>query len=360
MKTQNLDNWDIKKGIICKNISGDFIRTDINKQYMPKSGDAAVFKVLEIGKHTRIQTTSGRNTFLIPEDLIMCAFGTRYASGQIEGYVPTSYLETYDILGQGGVVGEAKSWHANYDLVGTTTVELVGYITDKSGNVLNSIESSGLLYPFNVTPHTKTPKVILSVGTSMDSGKTSSAAFLAHGIKKAGKIVSFIKLTGTVYTKDKNYVKDYGAHMVADFSDFGFPSTYMCEIDELLDLYQSLLNHVQSVKPDYVIVEIADGLLERETKALLEDEVFRDQIYGAVFSAADSMSAIAGAKILADLGYNLYAISGLVTTSPLLVNEIKNNSDHRVMFREELMSKEIIDTFEKKRNLIDNDKVVIN
>ncbi len=360
MKIKDINNLDIKVGIICKSVKEQKIRADINEKHIPIAGDVAIFRVLTLGKHTRIQTESGRNTVILPGDLIMGAFGSRYATSQIEGYVPNSYLESYDILGQGGVIGQAKSWHLNYDLVGTTKVELIGYVVNENGQVVNTIKNFEPLQTFDPISFLDSPKTILSLGTSMDSGKTSSAAFLAYGLKKAGKTVAFIKLTGTTYTKDKNFVEDYGAHDTIDFSDFGFPSTYMCETEVLLDLYQSLLTKmVNSVNPDYVIVEIADGLLERETNALLKHSAFKSQFQGAIFSASGSLSGIAGAKQLEDFGITVIGISGLVTTSPLLVEEIRQNSKYSVLLMEDLMSEKIIHIIDKKHILNNCDQVEI-
>lgn len=360
MELKDINNLDIKIGIICKSVTEQKIRVDINENYIPIAGDVAVFRVMTLGKHTRIQTESGRNTVILPGDLIMGAFGNRYATSQIEGYVPKSYLESYDILGQGCVIGQAKSWHLNFDLIGTTTVKLIGYVANTDGHVVNTIKNFEPLQSFDPISFLNSPKAILSLGTSMDSGKTSSAAFMAHGLKKAGKTVAFIKLTGTTYTKDKNFVQDYGAHDTIDFSDFGFPSTYMCDTEVLLNLYQSLLaKMVNSVNPDYVIVEIADGLLERETNALLKHSGFKSQFHGAIFSASGSLSGIAGANQIEDLGINIIGISGLVTTSPLLVEEIRQNSKYSVLLMEDLMSEKIIHIIDKKNILNNSDKVEI-
>ncbi len=152
-------------------------------------------------------------------------------------------------------------------------------------------------------------------------------------------------------------VKDHGAQIVADFSDFGFPSTYMCDTEVLLDLYQSLLNKVQLKNPDYIIVEIADGILERETKAIIEDKNFRNQIDGVIFSAVDSLSALMGANHIKNLGYRVLGISGLVTTSPLLVKEIKANTDTNVYLREDLMTGDIITVIDKTKEQNTNEEV---
>ena len=174
----------------------------------------------------------------------------------------------------------------------------------------------------------------------MDSGKSTSAAFLARGLKIAGKTVAYIKLTGTGYTKDKDLVYDCGADVTLDFTDAGFPSTYMCEKQELLDLYQTLLNQLEKNKPDYIIMEIADGLFERETEFLLHDKQFMNTVYHVMFSSGDSLGAFFGISILKEAGRTPFVVTGRFTMSPLLIREVKQRSDVPVMTIEELMTHE--------------------
>ncbi|WP_127019179.1 hypothetical protein [Flagellimonas beolgyonensis] len=345
MKLHKINPAGLKKSIICKNVTSTLIDKSIKRTYMPKAGDVAIFRVKEIGKHTRIQTTNGNNRYILPGDLIMATFGNRYATEQLEGYVPTKYSSNYHILGQGGVVGKMASIHNKFELIGPTSLSLVGYVVDESGQVVNSKYLGHEAQMEYISPRTiPIPKVILSLGTSMDSGKTTSAAFLTRGLKLAKKKVAYIKLTGTAYTKDKAMVRDYGAKMSLDFSDFGFPSTYMCSTRELLILYKYLLEKAKSIFPDFIVVEIADGLLQRETAALLKNNVFAENVYGVLFSSADSISAISGANMLKELNYNIIGVTGLFTTSPLLVDEVRKQSEYKVLLGEDLMSKEIIDT----------------
>jgi len=350
MKLFKINSNRIKKAIICKNVNSTTINKEIKKTYMPKAGDVAIFKVKEIGKHTRIQTVSGNNRYILPGDLIMATFGNRYATEQMEGFIPDSYHTTYHILGQGGAIGILKNMHTKFELVGPTSLSLVGYVVDESNNVVNTKYLNSEIITQKSIPLNADPKVILSLGTSMDSGKTTSAAFIARGLKLARKKTAYIKLTGTVYTKDKSMVRDYGANVVTDFSDFGFPSTYMCSTEELLKLYENLLERIKPYNPDYILVEIADGLLQRETAALIHNKKFMNKVSGALFSSLDSMSAIAGAELLSKLECNVIGVTGLFTTSPLLVNEVRQKSDYSVLIGEDLMSKEIIDTLEKKLN----------
>ena len=355
MKTTKINPNKLKKSIICRNVTSTSINKDIKRTHIPKAGDVAIFRVKEIGKHTRIQSTTGNNKYILPGDLIMAAFGNRYATEQMEGFIPTKYHKTYHILGQGGAIGILKNMHVKFELVGPTSLSLVGYIVHENGDVVNTKYLSTEITTKSIQVNSN-PKIILSLGTSMDSGKTTSAAFLARGLKLARKKAAYIKLTGTVFTKDKNMVRDYGATVSVDFSNFGFPSTYMCSTTELLDLYQNLINFVSSSNPDYIIVEIADGLLQRETHALIHNKLFMNNVSGALFSSLDSMSGIAGAKLLSELGCPIIGVTGLFTISPLLVNEVRQKSNYPVLTGEDLMSKEIINTVEKRINYLHIEK----
>lgn len=326
----------IKKTYICKNILDWYIQQEIPVFYKPQVGDVGIFEVLTIGKHERIQNDSKRNASIIEKDLIMAAFGTRYATAQLEGYLPESINGELHILGAGGTIGIVESMHDKFLDVGPTKLRMKGLVTDKNGVVYNTkqiMNSKLLAFTGAFAPATK---VILSLGSSMDSGKTTSAAYLVRGLKEADLNVAYVKLTGTVYTKDSDLAWDMGADMVADFGDYGFPSTYLCERDELLSLYESLVCDILGCNPDYVIIELADGLYQRETHMLLSDSIFRSTIYGVIYSAADSLAAIDGVQVLEKWGIRPLFICGLLTASPLLIKEVKEYTDIPVFKIEEL------------------------
>jgi len=235
----------MKKAIICKEVGELNNNSKINKTQIPKAGDVAVFEVLELGKHTSIQAVGGNNAYIFPGDEVMMAFGNRYATGQFEGYVPHRYLEEYQILGKGGAVGELASMHSKLIDTGASNVKLVGYAVNGENEVINTKYLNDVELKFK--PKANRPKIILSLGSSMDSGKTTSAAFLGRGLSRAGKKVAFIKLTGTVYTKDRSFARDAGAEIAIDFSTVGFPSTYLSSEEELLNLYESLLEKTKVI-----------------------------------------------------------------------------------------------------------------
>jgi hypothetical protein len=315
----------IKKTYICKDINNYVIDQNAPIGYKPITGDVGVFEIVKLGKHKNVQSDSRRNITIIPGDYMMAAFGNRYATAQFEGYVPEDLSKELHIIGAGGIIGCVKSMHYDFIDIGPTIVRLVGLAKDTAGNVINTkTEKQNSLTKFTGYAATTT-KVILSLGSSMDSGKTTSASYLVHGLKKAGHTVAFIKLTGTAYTKDIDLNADLGADVIADFSDFGFPSTYLCDERELLNLYESLLMSVSAYKPDYTVMEIADGIYQRETMMLIQNADFVKTVHAILFSAGDSLSATFGINTLYAWGIKPFVLSGLFTASPLLMEEVRNH-----------------------------------
>ncbi len=315
----------IKKSFICADVNDYRIDETLASSYIPQVADVAIFEVLIIGKHTSIQSDTKRNVKLMPGDWIMATFGTRYATDQFEGYVPTTIQEEYHILGAGGTIGTVATVHERFSLIGPTILRLIGYAVNSTGSIINTKKlKADQLHEFSGANASRT-KVVLSVGSSMNSGKSTTAAFFVHGLKKKGYKVAFIKLTGTVYTKDCDLAYDMGADVSIDFSDFGFPSTFMCDETELLNLYESLIRKVMPFSPDYVVVEIADGLYQRETKMLLTSTRFMTTVDRVVFSANDSLSAVNGVHILEDWKIIPSCLCGVFTMSPLLIQEVKEN-----------------------------------
>ncbi len=328
----------IKRSIITKYINDYKINRKLKKTYLPKAGDVAVFKVLSIGKHKALQGVNGNNSYIFPGDLILATFGTRYASNQFEGYLPEKYYSRYQILGQGGVIGILKSMHAKYEDIGPTEVQLIGYAVDNNNQVINTkfYKDKPIKFnPFKKRDYT----VYLSLGASMDSGKTTTAAYLSRAFKQQRKKVAFIKLTGTVYAKDCSFVRDCGADKAIDFSYCGYPSTYLCDTNDLLNLFESLLHKIEPEKPDVVIIEIADGLLQRETKNLLNYKPFMQIIDNTILSCADSLSVKSGIEFLKNVGKKPILLSGLFTASPLMIEETKQITNIPIFTLEDFMDK---------------------
>lgn len=302
--------------------------TSINR-HCPRPGDAAVFRVVEANSEL-LRDDKGANHTLFTGDLILGVFGNRYATNQIEGYVPEAPATRCQLLSRGGVVGVLASVNHTYkpEII---ELELVGYAVDEQGQVANSINWDRLRKSAMRVP-SSSARIILSIGSSMDSGKTTTAAYLCAGLEAAGRRAAYIKLTGTAFPKDARYVYDRGASLAVDFAQFGFPSTYLMEESTLLQLHRALLNEVEwMAHPDYIVIEIADGLLQRETEMLLKNHAFMSGIAGVVLSCGDSLGVLSGLHWLEKCGIAPKAVSGLFTASELLVKEVQPHIAYPVL-----------------------------
>jgi hypothetical protein len=342
----------IKKSYICRDVESTLTDESLNLSHIPQAGDVALFEILSIGKHSTMQGAEKRNITLYPGDHIMAAFGTRYATEQFEGYVPQQPMHEYHILGAGGTVGIIQSMHSKFNSIGPTRLKMIGYIVDRKGSVQNTKwlkqnemrSYSGVMQSLT--------RIVLSVGSSMDSGKTTTAAHIVRGLKNSGMKTGFVKLSGTVYTKDCDLNYDNGADTVIDFGAMGFPSTYMCSVEELLNLYETLLYNIKADELDYVVIEIADGIYQRETEMLLTHAKFMSGVDAVIFSAGDSLSAVQGVRSLQEMHIIPTALSGLFTASPLLVQEVKNKIHIPVFTIDQLSNGAIVNLLEQPLSVI--------
>lgn len=279
----------------------------------PQPGDIALARVEKIGKNTNLELPSGRRCSLYRGDLMTVVFGHRYATKQFEGYARADG-ERCDLLSMAGVCGLVESKHDS--MPEPSKLHLLGFVADADGQRLRLRQFA--LPP--APPHPR-PSVVVVCGTSMDSGKTHTAASIIKGLRHVAHRVVGIKLTGTASGKDALTMLDAGACEVLDFVDGGLPSTYLCNLDELLDLHFLLLAHAASKAAAWVVIEIADGLLQNETAALLQNPRFTRTVDVWVFAAADPLGAAGGTRVLRSWGIHPVGISGLVSMSSLGIRE---------------------------------------
>ena len=116
-------------------------------------------------------------------------------------------------------------------------------------------------------------------------------------------------------------MKDAGASEVVDFVDAGHASTYMLASQEVEKVFLRLLSHLGGHNLDAVVVEVADGLLQAETAALLASPGFSYYCDRLIFAAGDAMGAIAGVQWLQQRGMDVCAVSGMLSASPLAARE---------------------------------------
>lgn len=293
-----------------------------------RSGDLLLARVERIGSHRRLQLSSGRPSELWRGDFVVAACGDRYAVDQLEG-ISEIDPDGCDLLAGGGVIGRALSTHDAKPA--PTRLMPLGRLTNAAGAPL-SLADYALPHPGEGRPET----VIYVAGSGMNAGKTTAAAALIRGLAVAGFAVAGLKATGTGACGDLHAYADAGARFVADFVDDGLVSTYRQPTTRILATLEALVGHAAGAGCDVAVVEIADGVLQPETEAVLARAASAGSFDGLVFAAADALSAIGGLAALARLGIAPLALSGLVTRAPLAVREVETVTSVWTMDKERL------------------------
>jgi hypothetical protein len=281
-------------------------------------GRLVLARVLQIGRHKDVEGKDGRKMMLFPGDVIAGALGHRYATDQYEGRAIASGPAGH-LLGVGGVCGEVVS--RNERVIDPTTLEWIGALADDQGRAIN-LRRFALRAQRGSTA--ARPRTVLVVGASMNAGKTTTAAQVIRSLSGQGRRVVAAKITGTACRKDPGMLADAGAVRVLDFTDCGYASTAHCAPRELVGLASDLRAALLEDRPEFIVLEIADGIFQRETRLLLQDGGFRDTIDAVLYAAGDSLSCESGVRWLREWNYNVAAVAGPVANSRLGIEEVQS------------------------------------
>lgn len=297
----------------------------------PSAGDLVLARVEEIGQHKRLELRDGRRARMFVGNEIVVTYGNRYAPDQFEAVVPDT-LDPCHLVAAGGVAARMLSKHGK--MKNPTLINPIGLIADQSGKPLN-ISQFAL---DETTPAASRPLTLAVAGTSMNAGKTTTAASLIKGLTAYGMRVGGAKITGTGAGGDMWFMIDSGADPVVDFVDAGVPSTYLVPFHRIEYILNTLTNHLTHAGVDVIVLEIADGLYQEETAELLASDVFRRKVDGLIFAAGEAMGGQAGVRWLKRLDIPVLALSGALTRSPLAVREAENVLDVPILTRKNLTS----------------------
>ena len=279
-----------------------------------KSGDLVVACVKEIGQHTRIELPNGRRATLHVGDEVLLACGARYAPDQFEADCPTSAGPAH-LAAAGGIAGHVQESHGR--MKPATVIEILGAVCSRDGARLNLDQ-----YAVTSQVHPVRVPVVAVCGTAMNAGKTHTAASLVRGMALAGHKVAAFKITGTGAGGDLWSFKDSGAHFIRDFTDAGFATTYRWPVADILAGMRRVIAELETAGAEVIVLELADGLLQGETAALLRHDELRSIMTAMIFAAGDAMGAHAGAAWLRRAGLPVCAVSGCLTRSPLAMREV--------------------------------------
>jgi hypothetical protein len=113
-------------------------------------------------------------------------------------------------------------------------------------------------------------------------------------------------------------------------------STYLQPIERLQQALQQMLGAAEQAACEVAVVEFADGVLQRETAALLSLPELRDRFAGFLYATPDALAAVGGLQCLQRMGIQPAALTGLISASPLNAVEAQVATGLPVLSREAL------------------------
>jgi len=215
-----------------------------------------------------------------------------------------------------------------------TRLQPVGLLADSGGKRLNLWDWKLSSAPRPI----RRPLTLAVLGTMMNAGKTTCAADLVHGFKQRGWRVGAAKVTGTGAGGDRWAISDAGADVVVDFTDGGVASTFGLNQQTIEDIFTHLNNHLAINGLEVIVLEVADGLSQRETAGLLRSEKFRSICDGILFAASDAYGALGGVQFLQQLGLKVVAAGGKLTASALSIQEAQQILEVPILDSQQLRS----------------------
>ncbi|HSR51210.1 MAG TPA: hypothetical protein VLV83_10310 [Acidobacteriota bacterium] len=304
--------------------SGEFQVRPIGREQW-ETGDYVVGKVVsEPSDLSRVELADGRVTGVARGDLVVGAFGRRYAT-----------LEA---------VGDWKAISGDFVMQALTGAAIFGRCTSRSPfipSLLSLVYQGHVLVEGrkrrmsdcvrSLEPKRLTRPVILLIGTSMSAGKTASARIVTRQLIKMGHSVSAAKITGAGRYQDVLSVGDAGASHIFDFVDVGLPST-ICERQHYRQALDQLLTRIENAGDDVAVIEAGASPLEPYNGAAAFERV-RSRVAFTILAASDPYAVVGVMK-----GFKL---------KPDLVTGISTNTEAGIRLIEKLTALPALNLFQE-------------
>ena len=268
------------------------------------TGDYVVGEVISTpSRLSRIELTSGRMVEVVEGDLIVGAFGVRYATLEaVGGWQGIGRDRLMEALTGAGLFGKSTSRSAL--LPPLLSLLYRGHV------VLDGEKATMGDYVSPAPERAFKLPVVLLVGTSMSAGKTTSAKVIVRLLREAGLEVIGAKLAGAGRYRDILAMQDAGAEHIFDFVDAGLPSTVVLE-SEYQHALRNLLSRMAGEGADVVVAEVGASPREPYNGAVAIREI-RENVRCTVLSASDPYAVTGVTKAF---GNRPDLVTGLATST---------------------------------------------
>ena len=286
------------------------------------TGDFVIGRV--VGKRNRLytcETKSGRMADMVRGDLLVGALGKRAATlegvGDWRAVTGNSELEA---LTGAGLLGRATS--ISPMLPELMRLEYLGHAM-RAGRKLNMMD-----FVNRAEPRALDIPVVLLIGTSMSSGKTTAGQVIIRALKYMGLDVVAAKLTGAARYRDILTFRDAGARRVFDFVDAGLPST-VCSESRYRTALELLLSSIAACDAEVLVAEAGASPLEPYNGATLVDRLGKHAKF-TVLCASDPYAVLGvqtayGDRLKADI------VSGPAANTTAAIRLVQELSGHHAL-----------------------------
>lgn len=278
------------------------------------NGDYVVGEVTATSPATRIELPTGRMIEVAEGDRLLGAFGVRAATLETVG----SWSDIEDdlcmhALTSAGIFGRITSrsifepppmtlLYCGHAVRGGKKLCMEDYAAKSSDQVLRC-------------------PVILLIGTSMSSGKTTSARVIIRRLKRMGLRIVGAKLTGAGRYRDVLSMSDAGADAIFDFVDVGLPST-VCDPSVYRVALRNLLSRIADEEPDLLVAEAGASPLEPYNGQIAVSEL-QDRVRCTVLCASDPYAVVG---VTQGFGFRPDLVAGVAASTSAGVDVIENLS----------------------------------
>lgn len=239
----------------CSNLSSEpFEMQRLDRDHWA-TGDFVIGRICgERNRLYRCETRSGRMTDMVTDDLMVGALGRRSATlegvGDWRNVGPDVELEA---LTSAGLLGKSTSISPMFPSLMHMKYE--GHVVRGGEKVMmRDFVVPALPRPLDIP-------VILLIGTSMSSGKTTCGRVIIRALKYMGFNVAAAKLTGSARYRDILQFRDAGADFVIDFVDAGLPST-VCNESRYREALDLMITRIAASDSQVLVAESGASPLE--------------------------------------------------------------------------------------------------
>lgn len=286
------------------------------------TGDFVVGRV--IGERNRLhncETCSGRVAELVRGDLLVGALGRRAATleGVGDWRAVTDDLQL-EALTSAGLLARATS--TSPMLPDLMRLDYLGHAMRQG----RKLTMKGFVRP--VPPRQLEIPVVLLIGTSMSSGKTTAGQVIIRALKYLDMDVVAAKLSGAARYRDILRFRDAGARCVVDFVDAGLPST-VCSQDRFREPFEHMLSTIAACEAQVLVAEAGASPLEPYNGATVV-EYLRGLARFTVLCASDPYAVLGvqtayGECLKADL------VTGPAANTTAAIDLVRELSGHHAL-----------------------------